>query len=88
MGRLMHDERYKAARNEHIGTKSAVHRTGVIRTVARQGARVLASFTASVAPQIAARRHNAPWLREFVPVSRRPARSPMLRQDYGRRPHR
>jgi hypothetical protein len=84
----MHDERKKSARNKHVRTISAAHRAGAAETGARQDARVAAGFAAAVVPQIAARRYNSPWLREFVPMSRRPARSPVLGQDYGRRPHR
>ena len=88
MDGLMDDQRKKSAGDEHVGSKAATHLAGAERTGSRQHARVVAAFASAVTPRIAARPENAPRLRAFVPVCRRPARPPVLRQDYGRRPHR
>ena len=85
---LVDDERKKSARNEHFGTMTAAHDAGMDRMRPRRHARVIAASDALVTPRIAVRLHLARRQRAFVPVDRRPARSPVLGQDYGRRPHR
>ena len=84
----VNDERQITTRDEHFGTMAATYRARLARTRPRHGTRVVAATIGSVPPQSAAQLHDAPWQRAFEPVDRRPARSPVLGQDYGRRPHR
>ena len=88
MAVLVNDERQVAARNENFGTKTAAHCARLGGIDARQRARIATAIGARIPPRIAARLHVAARQRALEPVDRRPARPPVLGQDYGRRPHR
>jgi hypothetical protein len=79
----MNYERQISARNDRIGTMTAARRARFAGIRSRQRTGV-----ARVGPPRAARLHDAPWQSAIESDDRRPARSAVLRQDYGRRPHR
>jgi hypothetical protein len=85
---LVHDERKKTARNENFGTATPSYRANMGRIGTRQDTRFVAGFVAAIAAEVAAQSHDTPRQRASVPKYRQPARPPVLRQDYGRRPHR